>query len=83
MTKPILHVPTALAQVHKATRALEDPNLTMPPELREQLERMRDVVLSFSAFYLRRERAECRPDQILSLQMLTKLNANLEAFHDS
>ena len=71
----ILNTLSAVKEIHKATNLL---TRELPPEVRSKLERLRDVNLSFTAFYLRQDFAECRPDQLDSLQQLTTLNHELE-----
>jgi hypothetical protein len=56
--------------------------LPLQPEEGGNLRRLTDAVLSFTAFYLRHERVEARPEQIEALNTLTQTIDDLEKLYE-
>ena len=64
----IIHIPQCVTAIHKAQRLFESGQISS--DRKRQLAKLIDSVLSFTAYYLRWERAEARPEQH---QLLTEL----------
>ena len=72
----ILNTLTATKEIHRGTGNLN--RLPLTPTEAVNLQRLVDAVLSFTAYYLRVEKANCRPSQADALAALIKLNDELE-----
>ena len=76
----ILNTLTATKEIHRGTKNLNRLPLTSAEA--KSLQQMVDAVLSFTAYYLRVEEANCRPSQLDALAALTHLNNELEKQYD-
>lgn len=73
---PTLNTITAVKEVHRGTNNLN--RLPLTTDETANLQRLVDAVLSFTAYYLRVEKANCRPSQLDALAALINLNDELE-----
>ncbi len=76
----ILNTLTATKEIHRGTDNLN--RLPLTPTEAANLQQLVDAVLSFTAYYLRVEKANCRPSQLDALAALTHLNNELEKQYD-
>ena len=78
-TMPMINTLTAVREIHRSTNNLA--TLPLPAETAKELQARIDAVLSFTAYYLRVEKANCRPSQADALAALINLNDELEKQH--
>lgn len=75
-----MNVANAVNTIHRSTANLS--RLPLEAEEAKHLRRVTDGVLSFTAYYLRNEKVQARPDQLEALRALLKLNDQLEAKYE-